>query len=391
MSLDFQQVQEQVRQLGEQAKQRQKVLQNVQDLAFKLLDQYSLAGEELRAKVERASRHDPSLRCACPPDPAVHPIEPLIAAMPPSTLPASATILAADGSQIPVDRHAEVLYCLINVGAIQMHLGKSDSPQLTVHCRLMYDESLFTPYGLMTEATLALLRDKEERTILAELARQAEAPVITFTDGPIELWGAKEGEGGNFEKQLDEYLASLRELHRMNVTTAGYVEKPFANLVVRLLEVANAKPEEMKDLKNYHPLRGFNDLSLFNHLLDPGERSAIFAMQSQSAQRYRDELALHFFYLNVGRPNHPWLARVEIPAWVAEDSEKLNNLHAVLVDQCRWMGNRRYPYLLLRAHETAMVSFNERDQVTQMIALELRKQGVEVGELSHKQGLKDSL
>jgi hypothetical protein len=98
---------------------------------------------------------------------------------------------------------------------------------------------------------------------------------------------------------------------------------------------------------------------------------------------------LHFFYLNVGRPGRPWLARVEIPAWVAEDDLMLDTLHATLVQQCQVMGSRPYPYLLHRAHETAVVSLAERDQITQMIVMELRRRGVQVGEESYKQSAKD--
>jgi hypothetical protein len=53
------------------------------------------------------------------------------------------------------------------------------------------------------------------------------------------------------------------------------------------------------------------------------------------------------------------------------------------------MGSRPYPYLLHRAHETAVVTLDDREQVTQMIALELRRRHVEVGEVSQKQGSKD--
>jgi hypothetical protein len=66
----------------------------------------------------------------------------------------------------------------------------------------------------------------------------------------------------------------------------------------------------------------------------------------------------------------------------------LDGLHAVLVSQCRTLGSRSYPYLLHRAHETAIVSLQEKEQVTQMIALELRRRGVQVGEMSQKQALK---
>jgi hypothetical protein len=99
-------------------------------------------------------------------------------------------------------------------------------------------------------------------------------------------------------------------------------------------------------------------------------------------------LGLHFFYLNVGREGHPWLARVEIPAWVAQNPAMLDPLQAVLFHQCQLMGSRPYPYLLHRAHETAVVTMEEKSQVTQMIAQELRRRGVEVGEQSYKQSAK---
>jgi hypothetical protein len=79
---------------------------------------------------------------------------------------------------------------------------------------------------------------------------------------------------------------------------------------------------------------------------------------------------------------------VDIPAWVAENNQMLDTLQATLVQQCRVMGSRPYPYLLHRAHETAVVTLEERDQVTQMIVMELRRRGVPVGEESNKQSAK---
>jgi hypothetical protein len=67
----------------------------------------------------------------------------------------------------------------------------------------------------------------------------------------------------------------------------------------------------------------------------------------------------------------------------------LDNLHAVLVSQCEMIGVRRYPYLLHRAHETAVVSMEDKEQVTQMIVHELRKRGLEVAGQSAKQYNKD--
>lgn len=387
MAIDFQQVHEQIRQLGENAPLREQRLNNVRELAWKLLKDNATDLARLQEKVRYVVQaHDPTLRCALPVE------EALDAHFPPPPLPAQATVLAADGSQIAPDRHAEVEYCLINVGAIQMRHGSPEPPTTSVYSRLFYDEQLYTPTGTITDATLALMRDLNERSRLAELAQAAQGPVITFTDGPMELWGATGGDGeavSEFQKHLEAYQAVLNKLHEMSVATAGYVDKPGANLVVRLLELLIATEAQLPELRTFHPLRGVTDIDLYRQILEPGERSAAFAMQSHSARNYLGPLALHFFYLNVGRPNHPWLARVEIPAWVAGDQAMLGQLHATLVSQCRIMGSRPYPYLLHRAHEAALVSLEEKEQVTQMIVLELHRRGASVGERSQKQAAKE--
>jgi hypothetical protein len=389
MSIDFQEVRSQVKVLGELAPQRARDIQELRERALKTLIDIATDVQVLRQKVQLIARsYDPTLRCALPADSELRPVEPLNTGYPLPALPQTATLLAADGSQISPDRNLEVQYGLINVGAIQMSLNGGQAPNLFVKSKLMYDQELQTPTGLMSEGALALLRDFNERSILAELAEQAAPPVITFTDGPMELWGTNDFEGASpFTRQLNEYLQVLARLGRLNVATAGYVDKPFANLVVRLLEVASLEQDNLKAVKEYYPLRGVTDLYLFRRLLQPGERSAVFALQSKSASNYRDALALHFFYLNVGRGG---LARVEIPAWVAGDPLLLDSLHAVLISQCQVMGSRPYPYLLHRAHETAVVTLDEKDQVTQMILVELRQRGVEVDQLSNKQSAKDA-
>jgi hypothetical protein len=289
-----------------------------------------------------------------------------------------------------MDRHAQVEYRLVNVGAIQMLLHSSQPPDRYMSSQLYFDEQA----AAMSEAMLALSRDLNERKYLAELAEQAPKPVITFADGGMELWGAAKGEGGEeaqkFQDSLSDYLEVLKRLHGLGVATAGYVDKPGADLVVRLLEIAYASESDLPGIRKYRPLRGIPDRKIFGSLLAPGERSAVFALQSQSIQKYSGPLALHFFYLNVGRRlSQTHIARVEIPAWVALNPPLLDILHAVLVDQCRIMGERPYPYLLHRAHETAVVSYEDQEQVTQMIINELRRRGIEVEGSSFKQSAKD--
>jgi hypothetical protein len=250
----------------------------------------------------------------------------------------------------------------------------------------------YSTQGSMSEEQVGLERDKAERVLLAELAGSAKArPVLTLTDGPLELWGgrARDAEGQTqFLSILDEYLGALTQLQLLGAA-AGYVDKPRADLVVRLLEVAATPQESLADIRGQRPLRGVTDWALFAPVLGPGERSAIFAIQSQLAPKYAGALALHFFYLNVGTQKAPWLARVEIPAWVVEDAALLSALHGALVAQAHVMGNLSYPYVLHRAHELAVVSAEEKEQVTQMLLAELRARGLEPGQPSHKQAAKD--
>ena len=250
MSLNYQQVHEQVKKLGENASSRQQHLKNLRERAKELLLINAKEIEHLRHKVLLASRSDQTLRCALPVEEALD----AHFALPP--MPAQATIVAADGSQIAPNRHAEVEYCLVNVGVIQLCYGTPQAPETLVKSRLLYDEQLYTRSGTITDASLALQRDVEERTVLAELASTAEAPVITFTDGPMELWGAKEEGGSSFSDRLAEYHKALHRLAALGAATAGYVDKPAANLVVRLLEVALTPEEGFKDLANLHPLQG---------------------------------------------------------------------------------------------------------------------------------------
>jgi len=378
MPVDFRQVREQVSQMGGSARQRQQELESKRAQAERLLKEHAHNLEALCQKVQLAvDLHDRYLRCALPVS------EALDMHLPAPTQPFDRppTLLAVDGSQIYRDRHAEAQYGLVNVGAVQMRYGEAQAPETVVQTNLFYDQNL-------SDTAISLRRDLGERQKMAELAAQAEPPVLTLTDGPLELWGSQPESSETsrqYEQSLQDYLKALRALHGLHAITAGYVDHPDADLAVRLLEVACAAPEQMESLRDFRPLRGVRDIELYEDILGPGERSAVFALQSQWARRYEGPLALHFFYLNVGGP----LVRVEIPAWVAENPAQLGMLHAVLVSQCRIMGTRHYPYLLHRAHEVAVVTHREQEEVTEMIVGELLRQGIPVKGRSQKQASKD--
>jgi hypothetical protein len=383
MALNFQQVFEKIREIGLGAHARQEALDNLRSKARALLEAWSDKNAELRDKVERARQTDPSVRCAIPLD------ERMDAAFPATADLNSITLLAADGSQILPDRHAAVQYSLVNVGAIAMRGGSGEAPEVFTDSQLLFGDELFSESGLVTGEAIEQRRDIAERRSLLELAQNYPAPVLALTDGPVELWGAKGAGEDDYRKNLEIHKSILSQLQAKGVTVAGYVDKPGADLVIRTLEIAQlSTEEEFKDIRKLHSLRGVTDRWLYGWL-PGGQRSAVFGLQSGSRAHYTGDLALHFFYLNVGDTQHPWLVRVEIPKWVADEAESLNRLQAALLEQCRIMGARPYPYILQRAHEIAVVKFEEKAQVEQMLEMELRQSGSEMDTESYKQSAKN--
>jgi len=387
MPIDYQQIYEKIQEIGKGARERKKTLDERRTKARDLLNAYASELDVLRSKVESAKAADSNIRCALPLN------ETLASSYPPPDSVIQATLIAADGSQINPNRHASIQFCLVNVGAITMRLNSGETPEISTDTELMYGDELL-PNGIpMSDGMVALKRDLAERVKLYDLSKDIKGQVVTFTDGPIELWGAKGEDAGSYEDFIEKYKTVLSRLQSRDVITAGYVDKPSADLVIRLLEIAMADNEQIQKLREFHPLRGVSDRWLFgereNPLLPPGHRSAVFKIQSSSDKRYTGVLTLHFFYLNVGTEGHPWPVRVEIPRWVVDDKEKLDLLHGVLVDQCRMMGSRPYPYLLHRAHETAVVKHEEKQQIEQLLTMELRKQNEDVDDGSYKQSAKD--
>jgi hypothetical protein len=373
VTVNFKDVRKQVTELGENAPQREKELVSRREMALATLRSYENEADAMQQKVQEALQFDKTLRCAIPNE------VPLTMSRAAPGLQQPVTVIAADGSQINYDRHAEVEYALINFGAIIARSDSGEAPKMVSESEMFYGDRLFTPHGIINETDLASERDLGERRFIARLVENITPPIISLTDGPLELWGAKnsdEDQTTEFKDKLSQYKDILLDLESLGVTPAGYVDKPGADLVVRLLELAITAKPDLPNIKKLHPFRGVRDSHLFKTFLQPGERSAIFRIE--------------FFYINVGLPGKPSLARMEIPAWVAQDSLALDNLHATLIDQSRILGNRPFPYFLHRAHEIAVVSMQEKEQVDQMVARELMKRGILLDGSSNKQYYKNT-
>lgn len=321
----------------------------------------------LQEKVEKAAARDKNLRCADPVS------EALDAHFPQPSVPMACTILSADGSQITPNPHEAVFYGVVNVGVFCIQPGSGQTPTTATFTDLIYEENDPNEAAPITEELINLQRDVFERQKLAEFARGIPAPLLTLTDGPLELYHEPR-ENQKYKEYFEKYIAALSDLALLNTLTAGYVDRPRAALLVNLLELA-AQPDSAEELRE-HPFAGLSDLALMRRLLQPGERSAIFRLQFRYSSEFSGRKALHFFYLNVGSSDRPAVARVEIPLWVAGTPASVDLLHTVLLDQARQSGLHPYPYALIRAHETAVVKMDEHEALNGLIQNELLRRGI---------------
>ena len=392
MPINYQEIYTQIKQVGQGAKERRKKKEEAQELARTLLETYSSQLDFLRSKVDAAKTADANIRCAVPLDEAL--ASRFAYPAPDSVI--QSTLIAADGSQAIADRHSAVQFCVINVGAITMKPNSGETPSVEVESELFFGDAI-EENGLTTDGGVALRRDLAERSVIEKMSKELKGSVVSFTDGTLEIFRAKDIDNASvYRNTVEKYISVLSRLQGRGIISAGYIDKPSSSLVVKLLELTQITiPEEMEKLRNAPPLKYVTDRWLFGYnnklfqLLPPGHRSAVFKIQSTSEKSYKGVLELHFFYLNVGSEGHPWPVRVEIPRWVVDDKKQLDLLHAVLVEQCRVMGNKPYPYLLHRAHETAVVKNEEKQQIEQMLSLELRRNSEDVDEGSNKQSAKD--
>jgi len=378
--VNYEQIHRQVKIMGENAPAHFKSLAAKEKKASDLYTKVSAKPEDVKHLVEQYRTSHPGYRCAMPSE------EGMLQTFPPPQSPPRYILLAADGSQITPSHHEAVEFGVVNIGVLRF--SSTEPAREITQSDLLYYETIESANGLVDDEFIALKRDLQERQLLLQLAALEKQSVITLTDGPLEIFGEPKAKP-EFASLFAEYLLALHHLAELKTATAGYVDKPRADLVVRMLELTLLSSDELSLPGLERKLSGVTDSNIFQKFLSPGERSAIFGIQSLSSEKFSGELSLHFFYINVGRKDHPVLARVEIPAWVTNNWELVNLVHGVLWEQNTMMGTRPYPYALHRAHEIAVVKYEEKEHISAMIEAELLKHDITRLDKSNKQSAKD--
>jgi hypothetical protein len=299
--------------------------------------------------------------------------------------PARFTVIGADGAQIAPDRHGAALYYLINIGSLVYRHGSGGTPEArsVPHLHHQQDE-VYESSTLVSAGLLGMRRDRAEVMQLADLAvAEPAGPVLALVDGTLMLWAADNVPARAREAEVTSYLAQLDRLRSRGAALAAFTSRPQAGDVVRLLHLAAHGGDVDQADRQPNVLERVPDGEVFE-FLDPGARSALFISPRSVNQGHYAPAGheIRFFYVNVAADgDEPIVARVELPAWVAEVPDLLQLVHGGVVAQSRIAGG--FPYVLARADELAYISGPERQRLEEMISTALLAAGVPPA-LSHK-------
>ena len=397
MTLDFQRLAAQLDDLGPELRSQGKEAGRRLARALEAAQAWARRPDDLRRRLAEAQT---SWRPAEPLD------EPLDAAIDAPPAPADYVALATDGSHIDVERHSPLPCYLLNVGWARIRYGRSPDAELASQPELAYGDqrlALDDPADASKQAPvrgalLAALRAVREVERLADLAAldDPSLPVVALVDGTFLLWGLAREEITAPVKRclLDEgmipALDRLRALAQERpVLPAGYVSRPDRGEVVHSLRLAvcpmtrvdcRACPRRDDGSRPCDDVGVATDRQLFTALLASGQRSAVFVRQptpgSIEAQYYGEHRPA-VFYLRTPTGGTDEIACVEIPLWLAQETNRATALHALLLDQCR--RNMGYPLALMEAHEQAVITGPERESFRRLMESEVAAEGLAAG------------
>ncbi len=288
------------------------------------------------------------------------------------------SVLAVDGSQVYPDRHQGTPCYLINIGSVLLNYGQS------MQNPVFFDSRPTVFAGSSPEDDLGIGQDlvncrRQEFELQVGLeksleitAKNSDIPFAFLFDGSLVFWHLESKEQNLKDLFLNKYLNLLDALYQSSILCGGYISLPKSKELVNLVRL---------ELCGFQ-IEGCNQLEAVNHLVDSsiahffltsGTRSIVFKSNAKIGASYPEHLVPHFFYLDVGSE----MVRIEVPAWIALDEKKLDQLASIILDQC--IKGRGYPVALAEAHEQAVVKGPDRDFFYHLIT----KIGIESAQKLH--------
>lgn len=328
------------------------------------------------------------------------PCEPLDTAISISNPEFNHTVFATDGSQIAPSHH-EIAYCyLINIGRVMLHYGQGLHPLLDSIPEVYYkSEDLYASkqWGIRPEEWIGHKRTAAEVEILSEMAcrwvnppgAHDDIPNLALVDGSLIFWFLEQLPHEAKDKILPPIFAAWEQLRETKIPLMGYLSASRSGEAINFLRL-QACPydfphcmmncghlgEERTPCQIADPLR---DTSLWQYILKPGERGALWRSSSRILDSYAEEHKVYFCYLNVGTE----IARIEVPAWVADDRQLLDRSLSIVLGQVQ--KGYGYPVALAESHNLAVIRGGDRARFFTLLEQQMIRAGIRNVGTSYKE------
>ncbi len=323
------------------------------------------------------------------------PIEPLETCINIPVPPKVHTVIATDGSQIAPNHH-EIAYCyLLNIGRVVLHYGQNRHPLLDSLPEVFYrpeDLYMSRQWGIRTEEWMSFRRTASETTVLAELACEAkgEAPTLAMVDGSLIYWFLEQLPIDARDRILPPILEAWQQMRDAQIPLMGYLSASRNIEAMNFLRLA-ACIHPVPDCKSYCPnqlekvackvFEQLRDTSLWATRLKPGQRGTLWRSNTPILELYGDQ-TIYFCYVHVGTE----IARIEIPAWVAENTTMLDQALGLMLAQVQ--KGYGYPVAIAEAHNQAVVKGGDKARFFALLEQQMIKAGLKNVGTSYKEARK---
>lgn len=345
---------------------------------------------------------------------AAEPVEPLETMVEVGPAPALHSVIATDGSQMAPNHH-EIAYCyLLNVGRVVLHYGQACAPLLDSLPEVVYraeDLYLSRQWGVRTEEWMGYQRTVSESAVLADLVQEVvspgaiasaagevvqpslfeSAPCLAMVDGSLIYWFLEGLPAEARDRILPPILAAWEQIRQLGVPLVSYLSASRSTEALNFFRLEScpypnpdcathcAGAADNAPCQVFSPLR---DSLLWASSLKPGFRGPLWRSWARILDLYEEPQRIYFCYLHVGSE----VARVEFPAWVAEDRALLDSaLRLTLAQVQKGYG---YPVALAEAHNQAVVRGGDRVRFFALLEQQMLRAGLQNIGISYKEARK---
>ncbi|MBD2034995.1 DNA double-strand break repair nuclease NurA [Leptolyngbya sp. FACHB-321] len=228
-------------------------------------------------------------------------------------------------------------------------------------------------------------------------SRLPTPPSLAMVDGSLIYWFLDSLPGEARDRILPPILDAWEKLRTLGIPLVGYISASRSGEALNFLRL-QACPYDTPDCPTHcsglgdregfplahapcQVLEPLKDAALWAMELKPGQRSPLWRSSARILELYGNH-HIYFCYVHVGTE----IARIEFPAWVAEDANLLDTALSLTLAQVQ--KGYGYPVALAEAHNQAVVRGGDRSRFFALLEQQMIRAGLKNVGTSYKEARK---